>query len=63
MEVNFNMWLYSYCFGYFIFDMNGFGYFIKLVSWFNLYWLVFGGVLLIVGNLLWNRGIEVIWCI
>lgn len=60
-EVDFNMWLYSYRPGYLISDMNGFGHFIKPVSWFNLYWLALGGVLLIIGNLLWNRGTEENW--
>ena len=60
-EVDFNMALYSYRPGYLISDMNGFGHFIAPVSWFNLYWLALGGVLLIIGNLLWNRGTEDSW--
>ncbi|MEZ5040119.1 MAG: M1 family aminopeptidase [Saprospiraceae bacterium] len=60
-EVNFNMFLYSYRPNYLISDMNGFGHFMAPVSWFNVYWLALGGILLIIGNLLWNRGAEDHW--
>ncbi len=60
-EINYNMLLYSYRPGYLVSDMNGFGHFLKPISWFNLYWLALGGVLLILGNLLWNRGTESGW--
>ena len=39
-------------------DMNGYGPFTSGLFWFNLYWLLFHGVLLILCTLLWVRGKE-----
>ncbi len=57
-ELNYNLFFYSYIPGYVISDMNGFGHFMKPLAWFNVYWLSLGAVFLVIGNLLWNRGIE-----
>jgi ABC-2 type transport system permease protein len=37
-------------------DMNGYGPFMKGVCWFNLYWFLFCGLLVITGILFWVRG-------
>lgn len=37
-------------------DMNGYGHFLKINLWFDLYWGLFSIVLLVVTFLLWNRG-------
>ena len=60
-EFNYNMALYSYRPGYRISDMNGFGHFFEAQNSFNIYWLAFGGILLLIGNLFWNRGSESSW--
>ncbi|MEK6376011.1 MAG: ABC transporter permease subunit [Acidobacteriota bacterium] len=39
-------------------DMNGFGHFVPPLVWFNLYWTIFCGLLLLAGHLLWVRGTE-----
>ena len=39
-------------------DMNGYGHFARPLLWTNLYWLVFVGLMLAVGHLLWVRGTE-----
>lgn len=57
-EVDYNLFFYGSTPAYTISDMNGFGHFFKAQFWFHLYWLSFGTILLIVGNLLWNRGAE-----
>lgn len=57
-ELDYNLFFYSYIPGYVISDMNGFGHFLKSISWFNVYWSSLGAVFLVIGNLFWNRGIE-----
>ena len=57
-ELDYNLFFYSYIPGYIISDMNGFGHFIKSITWFNIYWLSLGAVFLVIGNLFWNRGVE-----
>ncbi len=57
-ELDYNLFFYSYIPNYVISDMNGFGHFLKSISWFNAYWLSLGIVFLIIGNLFWNRGAE-----
>ena len=57
-EQDYNLFFYSYTPGYRISDLNGFGHFWKPLLSFNLYWLLLGGILLVLGNLLWNRGAE-----
>lgn len=38
-------------------DMNGYGHFLNIRHWFNLYWTFVAGVLLILSYGLWNRGL------
>lgn len=57
-EMDYNLFFYSYVPSYTISDMNGFGHFMTGQLWFHLYWLSFGSFLLVLGNLLWNRGAE-----
>lgn len=57
-EIDYNLFFYSYTPNYLVSDMNGFGHLLKGVSWFNFYWLALGVALMILGNLLWNRGPE-----
>jgi ABC-2 type transport system permease protein len=57
-EVDYNLFFYSSTPGYVISDMNGFGHFGQSLFWFNFYWLSLGAFLLVIGNLLWNRGAE-----
>ncbi|MEL7161560.1 MAG: peptidase M1, partial [Bacteroidota bacterium] len=61
LEIDYNMFLFASRPGYTISDMNGFGHFLKSVSWFNLYWLAFGFVLLVLGGLFWARGTDNAW--
>ncbi len=37
-------------------DMNGFGPFLEGVTWFNLYWVLFSFVCLLIAGAIWNRG-------
>jgi ABC-2 type transport system permease protein len=37
-------------------DMNGFGHFVAPIVWFSLYWLMFGGMMLLAAHLFWVRG-------
>jgi len=39
-------------------DMNGFGAALKGASWFNLYWVLFGIILLVISGLIWVRGVT-----
>jgi hypothetical protein len=38
-------------------DMNGFGPGLNGAYWFNVYWLLFGALLLLLSGLIWNRGV------
>ncbi|WP_020567790.1 ABC transporter permease/M1 family aminopeptidase [Neolewinella persica] len=58
LEIDYNMFLFASRPSYIVSDMNGFGHFVKSVSWFNVYWLAFGAILLIVGGLFWARGTD-----
>ncbi len=60
-EYDYNLFFYSYLPNYRISDMNGFGHFWEPLLTFNLYWLALGFILLIIGNLLWNRGTGSSW--
>jgi hypothetical protein len=42
-------------------DMNGYGHFVQPLVWFNLYWTIFCGVILLAAHLLWVRGTESAW--
>lgn len=39
-------------------DMNGFGHFLTGYNWFNAYWGIFAGLLLVLTFLFWQRGTE-----
>jgi ABC-2 type transport system permease protein len=39
-------------------DMNGFGHFVQPLAWFNIYWALFCGLLIVAAHLLWVRGSE-----
>jgi ABC-2 type transport system permease protein len=39
-------------------DMNGWGQFVAPILWFNLYWLLFAAILVVVAHLMWVRGTE-----
>ncbi|NJC28058.1 ABC transporter permease/M1 family aminopeptidase [Neolewinella antarctica] len=57
-DINYNLLLYNYRPGYVISDMNGFGHFYASNNAFNLYWLLLGSILLLIGNYFWARGTE-----
>ncbi|MFC0514921.1 hypothetical protein ACFFGT_11955 [Mucilaginibacter angelicae] len=53
---NYHLLLYSYTPNSAISDMDGMGHMVGPISWFNLYWLLGGGILIIVSALFYNRG-------
>jgi len=55
---NYNLLLYSYTPGFGISDMDGLGHMVSPVMWFNGYWLIWGGLLIIVAALFYYRGIT-----
>ena len=55
---DYNLLLYSYTPSYRMTDMDGLGHMTGPVSWFNLYWLLFGGLLIIVSALFYYRGVT-----
>lgn len=55
---NYNLLLYSYTPGYNVSDMDGLGHMTAPVNWFNLYWLLFGGLLIIISALFYYRGVT-----
>ncbi|HEV3222048.1 MAG TPA: hypothetical protein VGZ90_04180 [Puia sp.] len=55
---NYNMLLYSYTPWYGISDMDGLGHMTSPVMWFNVYWLLCGGLLIIISALFYYRGIT-----
>ena len=55
---NYNLFLYSYTPWGGASDMNGIGHMAAPIYWFNVYWLLFGGLLIIVSALFYYRGIS-----
>jgi ABC-2 type transport system permease protein len=55
---NYNLLLYSYTPWYGLSDMDGLGHMAVPVNWFNLYWLLFGGLLIIISALFYYRGVT-----
>jgi ABC-2 type transport system permease protein len=55
---DYHLLLYSYTPGLRMSDMDGIGHMITPVSWFNLYWLLAGSVLIIIAALFYTRGIS-----
>jgi hypothetical protein len=39
-------------------DMNGYGHFVRPIVWFDVYWALFCGLLVLAAHLLWVRGTE-----
>ena len=58
LDVNHNLLLFGAYPAYTYSDMNGFGPAITGLLWFNLYWLLFCGLLSVAAILLWSRGKE-----
>ncbi|BAU54330.1 ABC transporter permease/M1 family aminopeptidase [Mucilaginibacter gotjawali] len=54
---NYNLLLYSYTPWFGVSDMDGMGHMMAAVNWFNLYWLLFGGLLIILSTLFYYRGV------
>jgi hypothetical protein len=54
--MNYRLLLYSYTPFYAISDFDNMGHMLKPVDWFNVYWLLLGGLLLIIGYLFYIRG-------
>lgn len=54
--MNYRMLLFSYTPFYAISDFDNVGHMMKPVSWFNAYWLLLGGLLLLIGYLFYIRG-------
>ena len=61
LEVDYNMFLFGLRPAYVISEMNDFGHFVPAISWFNGYWLAFGGVLIVLGGLFFARGTDNAW--
>ncbi len=55
---NYNLLLYSYTPWFGMSDMDGFGHMLKPINWFNLYWLLCGGLLVIISALFYYRGVT-----
>jgi hypothetical protein len=54
---SYNLLLYSYTPSAAVSDMDGIGHMFAPVMWFNVYWLFFGGLLLVVSALFFYRGV------
>ncbi|MES1219791.1 MAG: hypothetical protein ABUT20_30100 [Bacteroidota bacterium] len=55
---NYNLLLYSFTPRTRISDMDGLGHMTGPVTWFNLYWLLAGGLLVIISALFYYRGVS-----
>jgi len=58
LEINTNMLSISSGTSFTYSDMNGFGAAITGTNWFNLYWMLFGFLLLGLSGLIWVRGVT-----
>lgn len=56
-NMNYNLFFYSYAPTYIWSDIDGIGHMAKPVFWFNLYWMLFGGLLLVMAAIYFNRGV------
>ena len=54
----YHLLLYSYTPGFGISDMDGMGHMFTPVMWFNVYWLIWAGILIIIAALFYYRGIT-----
>ncbi len=57
-QMDYNLFFYFYTPEYRWSDMNGLGHFAKPQFWFNLYWLLLGGLLIAIAYLFFQRGIT-----
>jgi len=55
---NYHLLLYSYTPDTGISDMDGMGHMVIPVSWFDAYWLVFAGILIVLAGLFYYRGVS-----
>ncbi len=55
---DYNLLLYSYTPGFALSDMDGIGHMAKPVYWFNFYWLLDAGLLIIIAALFFYRGVT-----
>ncbi|WP_432328204.1 hypothetical protein ACRQ5D_34465 [Mucilaginibacter sp. P25] len=55
---NYNILLFSYTPDYIVSDMNGIGHMWRPVFWFNLYWLLGSGLMIIAASLFFYRGYQ-----
>lgn len=56
--LDYHLLLYGITPTYQLSDMDGLGHMVVPISWFNTYWLLFGGLLIILSALGYNRGIS-----
>lgn len=54
--MDYHLLLYTYTPNYGISDFDGIGHMWKPITWFNIYWLLFGSLLLLLGYLYYVRG-------
>ena len=52
----YHLLLYAYTPNYGISDLDGVGHMWKPITWFNVYWLLFGSLLILIGYLFYVRG-------
>lgn len=55
---NYNLLIYSYTPGFGFSDMEGMGHMVAPVTWFNLYWMLCAGLLVIIAALFYYRGVS-----
>ena len=60
-QIDYNLFFFGNTPQYRISDMNQMGHFWAAQGSFLTYWLALGAILMLVGNLLWNRGTEETW--
>jgi ABC-2 type transport system permease protein len=55
---NYHLVVYPYGPGTGVSEMDGMGHMVGPILWFHLYWLIFGGLLIIVAGLFFHRGVS-----
>jgi len=56
-QMDYNLLFYSYTPTYLWSDMDGIGHMATPVFWYNFYWILFGGLLIVVAAVFYNRGV------
>jgi hypothetical protein len=56
--LDYHLLLYSYTPNYELSDMDGLGHLIRPIGWFTVYWLLLGGLLIILSALFYYRGVN-----